>query len=427
MRSLVVCLALVGCGDDMTALAPDGSADAPAQPMSDGSTDSGPALPTPIRYVVVIVKENHTFENYFTSFPGATTSMTARLHDGTTITRARAPDGMIAGDIPHGHGSAVQAWNNGAMNGFDTLLPADPRRPYMYYAESQIPNYWQYARNFALFDHFFATLGGPSDPGHFACATAQTPMYGNSSGGDCHSAPAGASMTAYNDSTCTTDYHAPCFDVPSVVDVLPPDITWRIYGHGSGTSVSTAFNFVRHIGGNNAVRAAHFRDFTQLQQDLASGDMANYSHVDVYGAPNGASEHPPNGPCPGENFTVDLVNRIMQGPHWNETAIIITWDDFGGWYDHVAPAVERCANGQWFNPGFRLPALVISPYAKRAVIRTVTEQASIPKLVEDLFGGTRLHDIDPNARDNKVGSMMGAFDFTQTPHPPLVLQPRTCP
>jgi phospholipase C len=406
----------------------DGSSvDAAVMPEQDGSTDAGPSFPTPIKYVVVLVKENHTFDNYFAGFPGATSSMTARLHDGTTITRQRAPDGDLPGDIGHGHSNAVTAWNNGAMNGFDLLVPSDPRRPFMYYSESQIPNYWQYARNFALFDHFFATLGGPSDPGHFACATAQTPMYGNSSGGNCLNPPAGASMPTYNARTCSASTAAPCFDVPTVVDTFPPNITWRIYGNGSGTNVSSAFNFVRHIGGDTAVRAEHYRNFTRLQQDLSSGDMANYSHVDIYGGPNNASEHPPASPCNGENFTVDLINRIMQGPHWNETAIILTWDDFGGFYDHVAPAVEKCANGDWFNPGFRLPALIISPYAKRAVIKTVTEQASIPKVVEDLFGGVRMSEMDPRARDGKVGSMMSAFDFAQAPHPPLVLTPRTCP
>ena len=71
-------------------------------------------------------------------------------------------------------------YDNGKMDGFDTIVAAEPRRPFYYYAESQIPNYWAYARNFALFDHFFSTLAGPSSPGHFAIVTAQTPHYGNS-------------------------------------------------------------------------------------------------------------------------------------------------------------------------------------------------------------------------------------------------------
>src|SRR5262244_2906489 len=144
MRALPVYLTLVaaGCGDDLGAMpGVDGSSIDAA--TTDGAADGGPDLPTPIRYVVVMVKENHTFDNYFTGFPGATSTMTARLHDGTTITRPRAPDGPLAGDVGHGHGSAVTAWNNGGMNGFDLLVPTDPRRPLIYLAESQIPNYWQ--------------------------------------------------------------------------------------------------------------------------------------------------------------------------------------------------------------------------------------------------------------------------------------------
>jgi phospholipase C len=161
--------------------------------------------------------------------------------------------------------------------------------------------------------------------------------------------------------------------------------------------------------------------------DLTTGEQANFTHIDVSSAPNGGSEHPPALPCSGENFTVKIINAIMQGPHWNETAIIVTWDDFGGFYDHVPPPIEKLSNGTFFNLGFRLPALVISPYARTAVIKTVTEQSSVPKLVEELWGLPMMSATDPLARDGNAGSMMGAFDFTQAPKPPLVLPLRTCP
>jgi phospholipase C len=175
------------------------------------------------------------------------------------------------------------------------------------------------------------------------------------------------------------------------------------------------------------VRAAHYGTYAQLHIDLTTGTQANFTHIDVSSAPNGASEHPPNAPCEGENFTVNIINEIMTGPHWNETAIVLTWDDFGGWYDHVKPAVETLANGKFFNAGFRVPALVISPYAKTKVVKTLTEHASVPRLVEELWGLPMMSDTDPNARDGRVGSMMDAFDFTQTPKAPLVLTTRTCP
>jgi phospholipase C len=426
MRLVVVYLLLAACGANHAAAVVD-----TAPEIDANTTDAGLVLPTPIRYVVVIVKENHSFDNYFTGFPGAASSMKAKLHDGTVITRPRAPDGMLAGDNPHTRTAVHQAYDNGKMDGFDLNVPSDPRRPYMYYAESQIPNYWAYARNFALFDHFFSTLGGPSSPGHFAIISSQTPHYGNATCNDgtddclsgCLDTSGTTAVPTYNPKTCSTSMGPACFQVPSVIDKLPAGLTWRTYGAGS----ATAFGLVKGIGEAGPMRTEHFHNYTQLMTDITSGNMANFTHVDVASAPNGASEHPPNAPCTGENFTVNIVNAIMQGPHWNETAIIITWDDFGGWYDHVAPPIEKCANGQWFNVGFRLPALVISPYAKQEVIHTVTEQASIPRLVEDLFGMPRMADVDPNARDERAGSMMDAFDFTQAPRAPLILQQRTCP
>ena len=429
MKSLAWVALLAACnGGHETPVTDAPAADAVAP-------DTGSGLPTPIKYVVVIVKENHSFDNYFTNFPGAESSMTAKLHDGAVITRQKAPDGMLPGDISHSRTSWLKDYDNGKMDGFDTIVSSDPRRPFMYYTESQIPNYWAYARNFALFDHFFSTLGGPSSPGHFAIISSQTPHYANPTCNDgtddclsgCRDQTSTTVVPTYNPDTCSTSMHDACFAVPSVVDMLPEGMTWRTYGGGSGHTVGTAFGLVKGIGEDGPVRDAHFFPYSQLMEDITSGNMANFTHVDVGSAPNGASEHPPNGPCTGENFTVNIINAIMQGPHWNETAIIVTWDDFGGWYDHVKPPVEKCANGSFYNVGFRLPALVISPYAKTEVIHTVTEQASIPRLVEDLFGMPRMADLDPHARDARAGSMMDAFDFTQAPKPPLVLPLRTCP
>lgn len=429
-RYLASLLLVAACGTDHQAL----TADAPA--AGDAAVaDTGPAFPTPIKYVVVIVKENHSFDNYFTNFPGAESSMTAKLHDGTVITRQKAPDGTLAGDISHTRTAFLTDYDGGKMDGFDKIVTSDPRRPFMYYTESQIPNYWAYARNFALFDHFFSTLGGPSSPGHFAIISSQTPHYGNASCNDgtddclsgCRDTTGTTEVPIYNPDTCAVSTGPACFKVPSIADMLPAGMTWRTYAGGSGHEVGSAFGLVKGIGEDGPVRDAHFFTYAQLYSDLVSGDMANFTHIDVASAPNGASEHPPAGPCTGENFTVNIINQIMQGPHWNETAIIVTWDDFGGWYDHVKPPVEKCSNGQFFNVGFRLPALVISPYAKQGVIHTVTEQASIPKLVEDLFGLPRMSTLDPHARDDRAGSMMDAFDFTQPPRPPLVLPIRTCP
>lgn len=402
----------------------------------EGGGDGGSVFPTPIRYVVVIVKENHSFDNYFMSFPGAVSSTTGKKSDGTTITRPKAPSADLAGDLPHSNSAAVTDYDGGKMDGFDKGTPSEPNRPYFYYAESQIPNYWKYARTFALFDNYFSTTAGPTSPGHFAIATGQAPFLNNPYCSDgsttcrdgCINPDPLSKVDSLNLSTCKITSGSSCLDVHAVVDVLPPGVTWRAYGTGTQPNINSPFSLVKHLGGNATVRAAHFRDNTHLFTDLANDDLANFMQIDVYSGPNEASEHPPQYPCGGENYTVRIVNGLMKSSHWNEMAIVITWDDFGGWFDSVKPAVQTCgSNGEFINTGFRLPAIVISPYAVQAVIHTKTEQVSVTRLVEDLLGGGRVSSLDPSARDAKAGSMLGAFDFAQAPRAPLVLTERTCP
>ncbi len=130
-------------------------------------------------------------------------------------------------------------------------------------------------------------------------------------------------------------------------------------------------------------------------------------------------EHPNiGGVCAGENWTVQHINMIMQSDYWKDTAILFTMDDFGGWYDHVAPPRQYgCDKTQPYGLGFRLPLIVISPYAKKGfVFKEVSEQASIPRFVERIFGSTQtLHDLDPAAQDAQANDLFGAFDFGADP------------
>ena len=150
-------------------------------------------------------------------------------------------------------------------------------------------------------------------------------------------------------------------------------------------------------------------------------------------------EHPsPNIPlhpvdisvCTGENWTVRMLNLLMKSEYWKDTAVLLTFDDFGGWYDHVPPPrLYGCApSTRPYGLGFRLPLLVISPYAKPGFIfREVAEHASIPRFIEKIMGSTRsLSDLDPAAQDGQANDLMNAFDFNQQPLPPLVLRMRSC-
>ena len=426
-------LAALGCGSvsDVDDAGPDAetvdaaplpdASDAAAADAGDASDDGG--TPTPIRYVIVLIKENHTFENYFTDFPGADTTKTALLSTGKTYTRPVAPTGDLASDMCHANHCGFEAYDNGKMDGFDTT--GTGTRGFSYYTEQQIPNYWQYARNFVLADHFFSTTLGPSTPGHNVFWNAQSLSLDNEScpaGGDCGGfgciAGKDVTITAQNPETCSTKTVKPCFDVPIVVDHLPEGFTWMNYGtpHALATKWTVQQpNYMSHI-----VKQG------QLLTDLKAGKLANLTiaHLEA----GSASEHPPNYPCDGENLTVQLVNAAMALPQWKEMAILVTWDDWGGFYDHVAPTVHECKNGKIFRSGFRLPAIVISPYAKKGyVLKTKTEQASVPRLVEELWGMDFMTTRDPLARDGLAGSLLDAFDFGQAPRAPFLLKTHACP
>jgi phospholipase C len=381
------------------------------------------AIPTKIKYVMVLVKENHTFDNYFTGFPGATWTKNAKLDKDHVIRRPVAPNGQV-GTPCHSNGCGFHAFANGAMDGFDQLH--EGLTPFIRFTEKQIPNYWTYAREFVLADHMFSTTLGPSSPGHevfwFGRSTtldnAKCNKKGGCAGTGC-SADRNVTVTAMNPLTCSTKTVRPCFDLPSLPDHLPRGFTWMDYGGPMAMQIKSVAVEPNH--------AQHFRKAGKLVADLKAGKLANLTIAHL--SAGEVSEHPPANPCKGENFTVEIINAAMQLPQWNEMAIVVTWDDWGGFYDHVKPSVHRCANGKIFENGFRLPLLVISPYAKKGhILKHHTEQASVPRLVEELWGMKFMSTRNQHARDGIAGSLLGAFDFAQKPRPPMILTPRaSCP
>jgi phospholipase C len=389
----------------------------------------------PITHVIVIVKENHTFDNYFGSFPGAEGTSTYRLSDGGTGACGRAPQNLLR-DLDHGHGdgAGLTDWNDGGMNGWDrvprTSVNGD-NLAYAQYLEEDIPNYWAYARTFTLGDHFFSEMIGPSFPGHTILLAAQaawaldnpditSPYWG------CDQ-PAFTRVTVENQTTCRQERVFPCFDIPSLPDVLPRGVTWKFYGSNFYLlpEVWSMFDAVRSIrsgpGWANVVHASQF------DKDIDNHELPNVSWLVSQDL---ADEHPRVGsPCLGENWTVEKINKLMQSEYWQSTAILFTMDDFGGWYDHLPPPRQYgCDPRRPYGLGFRLPLILISPYAKpHFVFREVAEHASILRFIEKIFGSAHtLTDLDPAAQDEKANDLMHAFDFTQQPLPPLLLSTRAC-
>jgi phospholipase C len=178
--------------------------------------------------------------------------------------------------------------------------------------------------------------------------------------------------------------------------------------HGSGWSNVVPYSqFAGDVGGNDFPNLVWLVD-----QDLDSG-------------------HPPFSMCSSVTWTVNFVNMVMQSAYWDTSAILITWDDFGGFYDHVVPPVRYgCDDQHPYGLGFRLPLILVSPWVRRGVFHGLSEQASVVRLIEELFGDASavgaLHRMDAAARDDVAGSLLGAFDFRQDPLPATPAQ-ASCP
>jgi phospholipase C len=531
-----------GGGASDGAIVAEGSADdshegteaassAPADAASDGGADSGgdsgrgepDAAPPPIQihHVVVIVKENHTYDNMYGSFvPAAYVDSRGVSHPQTTngltaCPRAPSSPGMPTGtgpcaeapdkvghDLSHAHSAALADWDNGAMDGWSTANGSDNQggaigdgTVYKQYSERDIPNYWALAKTNVLADNFFANLLGPSFPGHMFTVSAQagwatgnppTDLTGNLcdllagekeshywgcdefKGGSCDlgitQEPGDTVPFLFQGTTPSTMF--PCFDIPAIPDVLPSGTTWKFYGTDwdelTEQSVAGALGSIFSQVGSDVLRKEPWSMFDAVQKtrenttiwpnpwqdsanmavvgrpwdsmnqvasDIASGNLANVTWIvdqDEY------SEHPDlnlnqflsglnfplGGVCDGENWTIGYVNMLMQSAYWQDTAILITYDDFGGWYDHVPPPRQYGGtSGSPYGLGFRLPLLIVSPWVKHGfVLHDQAEQASIAKFIETVFGSTQsLSDLDPAAQDGQANDLMNAFDFGQTP------------
>ncbi len=365
-------------------------------------------VPSPIKHVIVIVKENHTFDNYFGRFPGADGAKTVQIN-GIQQKPPRAPDSTP--DINHSFFTAQLAYNHGRMDGFERVsgvtvgtLPL----PFAQYGERDIPGYWTYARQFALFDRYFSSVMGPSAPNHlFLVAASSGGTTSNpraTQGGPACAAPH-ASITVVT-TPGTTDRVQACLDIPTLPDLLVTrGLSWKGYGYW-------AMGLLHRVYDAPALRRR------LVPEEDFRRDIQGSSFPTVAWLVGERDEHPPRSICDGENWTVEQVNAVMRSRYWNSSLIIITWDDWGGWYDHVAPP-QVDPRGL----GFRVPAIVISAYAKQGYVsHRLTEHASVPKTIETLFGLPAL-----GSRDRAANNLLDVLDFTQPPRPPLILEPRSCP
>jgi phospholipase C len=378
---------------------------------------------TRIQHIIFIVKENRTFDTYFGTYPGADGATTAKISTGQVVPLGRTPDQTPRDISGHGWYDAIGASDDGLMDEFDLIPGASVNGDMLglsQLTQSDIPNYFTYAQNFVLADRMFSSMKGASWANHLFIVGAQAggaftiPKTTGHSWG-CDADPTVSVQVWDDDDTVSAPF--PCFDFQTLADELQAaGISWKFYAPPQGDSgyVYSALDGISHIRfgplwSTNVVSDAQFA------VDAKNGTLPAVSWLVTRGAWN---EHPPAGSCAGENWTVSQMNALMQGADWSTSAVFLTWDDFGGFYDHVpGPELDK------FGLGPRVPLLVISPYAKTGYVsHTQYEFSSVLKFIEERFGLSPM-----TARDAEANDVTDSFDFTQSARGPLILQQRTCP
>ncbi|MDQ2743564.1 MAG: hypothetical protein M3Z66_14905 [Chloroflexota bacterium] len=376
-----------------------------------------------IKHIVIVLRENHTYDNLFGRFPGGDGTTVGRTIAGKLVALGHTPQ-LIARNPGHTGNSADTALADGQLNGFSKLQNAvqgDDRISLSQYLPSDIPNLWSYAGHFTLTDHFFSTVAGPSFPNHLALLAGTSnnvdddPIPNANKKWGCRAHPSGLVDAVIPG---TERYHLirPCFPLRTLPDELQSHhISWAYYmPHASGRGV--VWNALASVPANpHAAYWRHLRQESSFIRDVQSGRLPAVSWVVT--SPK-YSTGPTSYMCVGENHLVQQLNALMQSPLWSSTAVFVTWDDFGGFYDHVAPP---SFNSISYGP--RVPTLVISPFARaHTVDHTTYDFTSILRFIEDRFRLPRL-----SVYDRHAASIGQDLNIKQRPLPPLVLRRRTCP
>jgi len=340
---------------------------------------------TPIQHAVFIMMENHTFDNLFGRFPGA---------NGVTLPRASNPQ---RADFNHDGPSVNAAMDGGKMDEF-------PLRGQVQYTQQDIPNYWAYAQQFGLSDNFFTSIATNSTANHMAMVAAQSAgIFATTAESGCKSAQ---NILLLSKNTSGYGYWSyPCYGINSMLQELDgAGISWHYYANTTIWNppqlIQAEYQSPNDIGNPN-----------QFVHDVTSGNMPAVSWITP---PPTISDHPPVAIEGGENFVTNIVNTIMNSSYWNSTAIFVTWDDWGGFYDHVPPST---IDGVGLGP--RVPLIVISPYAKQGYIsHAQAEFSSFVKFIEENWGLPGLGQRDALSQ---TSDLMDFFDFNQAPQPPMIL------
>ncbi len=419
-----------------------------------------------IRHVVIVMQENRSFDSYFGTYPGADGIPGLAGNPGSVPCSPDPKSGRCVRPFhdthdrnfggPHTAVDATGDIDGGEMTGFEaqaraglarscgrsvdspgcSLAPGDP--DVMGYHDShEIPNYWDYAKHFVLQDHMFESVDSWSVPAHLSlvsgwsarCTTPHDPLSCTTA----LSAPFGATNASGHSDLPWTDL---------TYLLHRAHVSWRYYvGNGNQPDCSDGEMFCPPVTQGSktpgiwnplprfdTVRRDHqLGDITAVHRFYRAAQRGTLPAVSWVVPAQNVSDHPPAKITDGQAYVTDLINAVMRSPDWGSTAIFLVWDDWGGFYDHVAPPV---VNGEGY--GMRVPGLVISPYARTGYIdhQTLSFDAYLKFIEDDFLSAHRLdprNDGRPDSRPDVpedasvLGNLAADFNFSRTPLPPLIL------
>lgn len=370
----------------------------------------------PIKRVIYLMMENRSFDNLYGRFPGAE-GTTVGVKFGKEVPLLDCPH-WLPGDLPHDRAAHLNDVNGGTYDGFGTGQFGDPWA-YTQFDGSKIPNYWAWARDYVLCDHFFGSVGGPSYPNHFFFVAGQ-------SGGvldnpenievawedgkkfkswGCDAVGEHVFVLVKDDKGNLTK-HDTCFNFKSVPEQLEEaGISWAYYSAGKYQAgyFWNALNGIAGVFHTDLWRPERIRPVDRLPEDIRAGRLPSVTWVTPRFE---LSDHPPESTCFAHDWLTEVVNAVITSEGWEHTALFVTWDEWGGFYDHVPPPVVDDIGF-----GFRVPMLVISPYAKKGYVDDAVGEFSTPlKFIEDNWG---LPYLTP--RIERTHNFEHVFDFDRNP------------
>jgi phospholipase C len=419
---------------------------------------------TPITHIVLVIQENRSFNNLFATFPGAIGTTTGEelippsgspSAPPTETPIALTPHTLeLKGNITHLYPGFLTAWNNGAMDGFNLIQYDDGQpegsAPYQYVEPSQIKPYWDIAEQWGLADEMFQTQGSDSFTAHqelirggtcisaaAVCANPtaspqavslidppSSPYYWG-----CDARP-GSKTTLITASLvyeknkgpfpCSSDfYNYGSNGYETLRDLLDAkSLAWKYYvpkiKADTSSALWNAFDLIAPVRYGSEWTTNISSPPTNIYKDLANGTLPAMSWV-IPDAQN--SDHPGySAKDTGPSWVASIVNKVGKSQYWDTTVVIVVWDDWGGFYDPVAPPTPRDWQG---GPGFRVPMLVISPYVIAGttskggyISNTVYGFGSIIRFIEDTFDLGRLGTTDETST-----SIANMLNYSQTPRP----------